>query len=533
MRNLVYGVEFSDNEAYLFFSCNDASNTTLNEKEIYRVDLNTSVSTLFHTSSEIVPNSSYTNLGALQLNPDRNKIFIAKGRTQFLDAIDNPNLGGTYIVDDTPLGAGSMCFFGLPSFVSGKIARCKPLDMVNCQNSVPDLFSNTVKLEIVTDGFSGFDKEYDDVDNDGDVDILFAKSNILYYLENNAGYFTDPSYPNPSISLNIANCYSFRLHDWGNDGGNDLIIHGSPTGINGVFLYLYNSVTGFQSSPTKLLDGTIDYPFGSQQLIEVGDLNNDNLPDILLSNQGSISGTAYFENISAGFILPAPQSYSGTQITNAFIREDGGSYPCPELYDADCGNGVDLLMSDPLTGPSLPTNPTYFYGGARVKFYENLGGVTSGSNPNFSTVGLVNQFGFNDVNNNDLRCDWAITRIVDFYNDNCPIAISYNPCNQEIYFYYQQNCICSDQNFVVSTEEFEKEEIVINIFPNPTSDFLNISTGGDITIQSFNIYALDGRLMITERYLNQEINVSDLNTGIYLLNIQTSRGIISKKIVIE
>ena len=535
-RELVYGVEFSDNEQYLFFSCQDGLPATLNRKEIWTYDVllsaPSSLPVLLHTSTEITPNNSYSNLGALQISPDKSKILIAKGRTNFLDAIYTPNIGGVYVANDINLG--NLCFFGLPAFVSGKIDRCKPLDMVTYRNAVPDLFTASNKLEIITDGITGFDKEYGDVDNDGDVDVLFTKSSVLYYFENTQGYCVDPLYPNASISLNIPNCYSFRLYDWESDGDNDLIVHGSPNGKDGVFLYRYNSTSGaFQTVPTMLLDGIIDYPYEAQQLIEVGDLNNDNLPDILISGQGNIFGTAYFENTGTGLVLTAPQIYSGSQISNPFITEDGGSYPCPELYDTDCANGLDLLISDPLTGPGSPSNPSGIYGGGRVAYYKNLGGVTTATPPNFTSTALFNQFGFDDLNNDDLRCDWVITRIVDFYNDKCPIAISYNPCNDEIYFYNQQNCVCSDQNFTVSVDDIIADELSINVFPNPANDIINIVAEDGMAIQSFSIYSISGRLVRTEKYYKQEINVSELNTGIYLLNIQTRGGHISKKIIIE
>jgi hypothetical protein len=34
-----------------------------------------------------------------------------------------------------------------------------------------------VKAEIMQDGFQGTDKEYGDIDNDGDIDILYTKNN--------------------------------------------------------------------------------------------------------------------------------------------------------------------------------------------------------------------------------------------------------------------------------------------------------------------------------------------------------------------
>jgi len=526
---LPYGLEFSPNSQKMYYSDIANSNGT-GTGRIYEVDICPTVGTPFQIGT--IPNQGGRYAcGALQLTPENpQRILIAKDGESSLAAISNPDIGcippasgGTgnpTNFNPNAIALTNTCYLGLPTFVSGQIERCKPLDMFNYRQAVPDLFSNIIKTEIITDGFTGLDKEYDDIDDDGDVDILFTINNTLHYFENTGGYCNPPNYSNPSISLSIDNCYSFRLYDWDGILGKDLIIHGTPNGTDGVFLYLNNGTGVFPSIPTMILDGTSgtgDFAFEPQQLIEVGDLNHDGLPDILISGQGAIYGTHYFEN-------PTVSTFNAIM-----IPDNSGSYHCPELYDADCQNGVDILLSDPLFGS--PNS-----GGARMYFHENSGIPSVNQLPNINTTGLTNQFGFNDIpqsTNIDLSCDWVITRIVDFYNDNCPIAISYNPCRSEIFFYYQQNCVCSNQNFFVSTENSNEEEAFIRVFPNPSNDFINVTVESDITIQSFSIFSVEGRLIRTEEYKNQAISVNRLNSGVCFLNIQTSKGSISKKIIIK
>lgn len=440
-----YGLEFSPNSEKLYYSDFANGNGTGNGI-IYVVNISPTIG--IPNQIGMIPNQGGRYAcGALQLTPENpQKILIAKDGQNSLAAINDPD--GAANFDLNAVALTGTCYLGLPTFVSGCVRKCKPLDMVNYRNSSPDLFSNAVKSEITTDRFSGLDKEYDDIDNDGDVDILFTKSNRLHYLENTAGYCNIPSYPNPAVPLNITDCYSFRLFDWDKDGANDLVVHESnPILGSGIFLYLYDSTSGFPPIPTMTLivngtSGIGTFPFGPQQLIEVGDLNHDGQPDILISDQGSIYGTAYFENNNNIFTLVGSQTYG-----NPFLVDNSGSYHCPELYDADCKNGLDILLSDPLYG-----SPNF--GGARMYFHENTGVPNiPGTLPNINTTGATNQFGFDDISqstNTDFACDWIITRIVDFYNDGCPVAISYNPCNQEIFFYYQQNCVCSNQNFVAN-----------------------------------------------------------------------------------
>jgi|GEM_PF-945710 len=479
----LYGLEFSPNSQKLYYSDLANGNGT-GTGIIYGVNISPTIG--IPNQIGTIPNQGGRfACGALQLTPENpQRILIAKDGQNSLASIDNPDGSASFNLNAITLN--STCYLGLPTFVSGCVDRCKPLDMVNYRQAVPDLFSNTVKSEIVTDRFIGVDKEYDDIDNDGDVDILFTKSNMLHYLENTAGYCNVPSYPNPSVSLNISNCYSFRLYDWDRDGANDLIVHESnPILGNGIFLYLYDYINGtFQSNPTMLLRngsvGTNQFPFDPQQLIEVGDLNNDGYPDILISGQGAIYGTAYFENDGFNnFVFVSPQTPG-----SLFLPDNSGSYHCPELYDADCKNGLDILLSDPLFGsPNV--------GGARMYFHENTGVPNApGTIPNINTTGIPNQFGFDDIpqsTNTDLACDWIITRIVDFYNDGCPIAVSYNPCNQEIFFYYQQNCVCSNQNFVAS--ELENNCLVfdrtLNNQASASSTILNNINTQDFTFEAW------------------------------------------------
>ena len=96
-----------------------------------------------------------------------------------------------------------------------------------------------------------------------------------------------------------------------------------------------------------------DFPAEYFQYIEVGDLNNDQLPDILISGKARIYGIAYFENtgtlLNPTFSLVAPQQIvpSTTNydswIHNIAFPLTTGSLQVPELFPADCTVGYNLL----------------------------------------------------------------------------------------------------------------------------------------------------------------------------------------------
>lgn len=66
-----------------------------------------------------------------------------------------------------------------------------------------------------------------------------------------------------------------------------------------------------------------------------------------------------------------------------------------------------------------------------------------------------------------------------------------------------------------------------NIYPNPTSDFIQIETTE--TIQAVNIYSSLGQKIMTSQ--EKKINVKSLNTGVYWVEIKTKSGSTVHKVV--
>jgi hypothetical protein len=80
----------------------------------------------------------------------------------------------------------------------------------------------------------------------------------------------------------------------------------------------------------------------------------------------------------------------------------------------------------------------------------------------------------------------------------------------------------------------EKEEISLSIYPNPAKDFVKIKAhSSDFKIVK--IYNYLGILIdVIEANSDEiEINTSDYNTGIYIIDIQTENGKITKKIIVK
>lgn len=68
----------------------------------------------------------------------------------------------------------------------------------------------------------------------------------------------------------------------------------------------------------------------------------------------------------------------------------------------------------------------------------------------------------------------------------------------------------------------------LSVYPNPSSDVININTPSSVEVISTELYDVLGNLVL--RGATNELNISSLSTGLYLLNITTTQGSISKKV---
>lgn len=116
-----YGIEFSSNSELLYVSKIDQTNKL---SEIYQFNITSQNQTSINNSKLLISSQTYSTqeqLGvyaALQLGPDQ-KIYIARNKTFYLSAINNPNtngLGCQFVENAVALQNQSK--YGLPSFVT-------------------------------------------------------------------------------------------------------------------------------------------------------------------------------------------------------------------------------------------------------------------------------------------------------------------------------------------------------------------------------------------------------------------------------
>lgn len=74
----------------------------------------------------------------------------------------------------------------------------------------------------------------------------------------------------------------------------------------------------------------------------------------------------------------------------------------------------------------------------------------------------------------------------------------------------------------------ENQSIAISVFPNPATNFISINCE---SMKSLEIYSLDGKQIIKTTVSGNEaqVDISDLNGGVYLIRIETAVVIVSRK----
>lgn len=83
-----------------------------------------------------------------------------------------------------------------------------------------------------------------------------------------------------------------------------------------------------------------------------------------------------------------------------------------------------------------------------------------------------------------------------------------------------------------SLSSFEPDEASFLVFPNPANHYLNIQS--KLTIDNVEIYSIVGRLVKKYKLIsNNKIDISELNSGIYIINIHSNSKKITKKVLIN
>jgi hypothetical protein len=82
-----------------------------------------------------------------------------------------------------------------------------------------------------------------------------------------------------------------------------------------------------------------------------------------------------------------------------------------------------------------------------------------------------------------------------------------------------------------SSSSFDKNSI--SVYPNPATSVVNLSSKDGLTFENVTIVDVNGRTVktVAVNQTQSQINVSDLNSGVYFMNIETNEGKTVKKFI--
>eukprot|EP01093_Parvamoeba_rugata_P009786 TRINITY_DN26880_c0_g1_i1.p1 TRINITY_DN26880_c0_g1~~TRINITY_DN26880_c0_g1_i1.p1 ORF type:complete len:155 (-),score=17.43 TRINITY_DN26880_c0_g1_i1:134-598(-) len=86
-------------------------------------------------------------------------------------------------------------------------------------------------------------------------------------------------------------------------------------------------------------------------------------------------------------------------------------------------------------------------------------------------------------------------------------------------------------NSTLSTYDHQISHSNIIIYPNPTNQFINITT--DIPLTKVELFDVLGRSIFQSKTISDPIEVSKLKAGVYLLRLYQNAKSITKRVVIE
>ena len=152
-------------------------------------------------------------------------------------------------------------------------------------------------------------------------------------------------------------------------------------------------------------------------------------------------------------------------------------------------------------------------GGLELKSMDELTSVNlkSGNNENLNWLQIL----YND----SLQCVQV--------DDPEAVIAGINPPYD--YWVIQENTIITEDCNLGINEDLIS---IVNLYPNPAQNTLNITINNKLQITQIQIYDIIGNLLIATRYTNQ-INVSHLSSGVLFIKIHTNKGTFIKRFVKE
>ncbi len=227
---------------------------------------------------------------------------------------------------------------------------------------------------------------------------------------------------------------------------------------------------------TNITDPTSSYQF---------DLDNDATPDFSIDayqvgNAPQIQLKMLHPNaetvplLAATVYVVAPKNY-GDSFGSWWQSYDSFIYHVPEFTAMD-NAGIKYI------GLRLFKNGNYYYGWVQVRVFIY---------PNIGMIEIVN-YAFEDIPNTKITAGQTVSS-------------------------------------TTSIEELNNSEFTI--YPNPVKDIVTISIASKVVINTINLYSVTGKLIKEIQLPKNQIDLSELKSGIYFIEIISDKQKVVKKLL--
>jgi len=189
-----------------------------------------------------------------------------------------------------------------------------------------------------------------------------------------------------------------------------------------------------------------------------------------------------------------------------------------------------------VTGNTFQNNLIFCSNGnpARILYHLNNDDPNGWTTPSISVADFNNQNGgqYNDIISDNLEADPAF---VDLANDDFHLMPNSSAIDAGI---MPLATIDKDGNMIpfagtlpdIGVYEYQGTLSVENfynmndlkIYPNPSSNFISVSSNSDFSFKNYSIYDVTGKKVFTGLFHGQSIDISNLQKGIYILKLDNN-----------
>lgn len=83
----------------------------------------------------------------------------------------------------------------------------------------------------------------------------------------------------------------------------------------------------------------------------------------------------------------------------------------------------------------------------------------------------------------------------------------------------------------LSVKNNSNEKYPLTVYPNPTKDKIFIDAASGLQVKSIDLYDIQGQALKSFRGKVKQLDLENLETGVYFIKIKTSRGLLTKRII--